>query len=104
MFPKNQNFMNFRQQLRERGVEIRWLWSGKRNSETRYDDIAFAIFWGAPSVRTAIVVNYDDEGFGLFVDNFNGAVDEAVEWIAGTGQARAAPGSDPGGSAQDRPL
>ena len=94
MFSNCKPFQVFREELEKRGVTIRWGWSAKRHPDSKYDDVAFAIFVGngfQPSVHCAVIVNYDEEGFGLFIDSDSrwapGSFDSVVgdaDRIAGT--------------------
>jgi len=73
MFNDCPKFQEFEKALEAEGVMIVWGWSTKRHGprRSRYDDTAFATFYGKgsrPAIGTAIILNYGKDGFGIFVD------------------------------------
>jgi hypothetical protein len=71
LWPENTKWMNFVQRCKDNGVEMRPLVSGKTNKKMKYDDFAtFSLHKqdARLSTFTIAVVNYDNDGFGLWLE------------------------------------
>ena len=85
MFSKNIKFCDWRQRLEKRGVSLRVLWSTKSHPSQRYDDVALVSFVGnkfQPTEATAVIQNYDNEGFGVWFQSHTGDIEEETAHIA----------------------
>jgi hypothetical protein len=101
MFDHNEKFRQWRYELEQRGVSIRWLWSAKSNPKMRYDDIALASFYGnrfspegfSPNESTAVIQDFEAEchgssrnnvgaGFGVWFQSSHSSIVGEAEHIA----------------------
>ena len=78
MFEKNIRFHEFRIELEQRGVDIRYAWQCRRDGKkpgprNGWSDVAMLLFVGRgfqPSVLNAVAIDYGPaNGFGLFIDD-----------------------------------
>jgi len=87
----NARWMEFVDQLAQRGVTLRWAWQTKASPDQRHMNVHCVIFCAEkfqPSVLSAIVVDYGagrpfgtQHGFGLFMDRGDGTIAADVEMI-----------------------
>ncbi len=85
MFDNNDRFEEFKNELDQRGVDIRYAWQARRDGQKpswpkRPADIAMLLFIGRgfqPSVLCAIAIDYEKTGFGLFIDDGDKIVADA---------------------------
>ncbi|MBN9310839.1 MAG: hypothetical protein J0I99_00480 [Devosia sp.] len=79
----NPRIQELLRQLEDRGTSYRTLWTAKRSSDSRYDDVYMVAFNGTPrpSVGTAILLDYGPNGFGLFPESANMSIADDAEAI-----------------------
>lgn len=90
MMNDNKRFDEFVKQLNARGVHIQWMWEARRDGRKpswpkHPADVGMIAFTGngfQPSVLVAVVVEYDHDGFGLFIDGPTNSIADDVERIA----------------------
>lgn len=86
MMTNNPRFTEFKEQLAAKGVTIQWMWEARRDGRKpqwglgrpgvahRPADIGMIAFSGngfQPSVLCAVVIDYEQQGFSLFIDDSN---------------------------------
>jgi hypothetical protein len=88
MFTNNPKFQEFRDILMSNGISLHCFWSTRRDGRKNlYDDIAMFGLIGdgfSPSVSIMIVINYDNEGVGVYTDEHTdtGTVQELANKFA----------------------
>ncbi len=89
MMYDNKRFDEFRAQLLAKGVTLQWMWEsrrdGKRITPKRPADVGMIAFSGngfQPSVLVAVVIEYETDGFGLFIDGPTNSISDDVDRIA----------------------
>ena len=104
MFEHNKPFEQFRDKLNARGVFLRFMWEAcsgikrRDNSQppagvtkrqwgelgTKRPDVAMVSFYGErTAVGTAILVDYGEDGFGVWFEPKTNNIDDAVAAIIG---------------------
>lgn len=71
--------------LHAAGVSHRCFWQTRRDGKPGKPDIEFLNFVGdgfSPSIATAVIINYDDDGYGLYVESGCASMDADVALIA----------------------
>ncbi len=90
MMHDNKRWEEFRAQLKAKGVTMQWMWEARRDGSKpawpkKPADVGMVAFTGdgfQPSVLVAVVIEYDHDGFGLFIDGPTNSIADDVDRIA----------------------